>query len=999
MTAAVTTLPAAGCRCVRVSPDGTSVVTVGAGRVQVWDASSGELGWARDQEALDEFPVEAVWGGRSDSITLLVSGRLVLLDAVTGAEVPLPDDLAGRTDITAIALAPNGLTLAVGAHEGVIMLWQQDIGRVVRLRGGGDPVTALAWRPTSTELCVARSRSLQLWKPDTQVMISSMNIGDVHPLRLVWTADGDLVVVMGLMEVRALSMSTRGDSARPLVVRGRLTGLGVSRSGSTLLVGMPDGSVELLSRQLRSSDVPLAAIPAELVEPANLHVNETGLVAVRAGPETVGLHTLADTKLAAAQQRGAVALRRWAARLTGSAGRAATGSPPVPTTVAERAGFAWADDGWYLLGQDSGEVARYSGDGHRLWAAKAGPGPLSARGGVVAVGVDGARLTVLDGRTGKKIASVDGTGQASWFGGVMAVVAPNHHDLLVHDRPRSHRTIPVPDQAHAPAWSPDGTRLAAATANAVVVWDGQTLARLLRLDIGAGHRHASVAWSPDGEHLALVRPGAPVVIWDTTTWRAGQHTIPSAREGGAALAWSPDSRLVAVPSRSPIGAVELWDVARGGVVMTVPPPPGGRTPVAAVHWAADGRFSVSHDNGAVVRWTVTPPPSAAAPPPQLAAIVTATAATGTMVALPLLADLFALLLGQDAGPLGEFDRHPGVTMLRGLRWPPDAVVGLAVLVAAGLPADEDMRPPRDVAQDELRAAVTGALDGMSVDPGAYEPPTAALLGEFDRIDDSLLVLATLLGPDAVAAAPDLLTRVRNQSFSGWSFAPRQRRLLGLRSALRADGSSGGHGVGDARAGIARHGQLPSLLPSQLALPRKVLGAKMSRDELLFRTRQGDLPVEAQSVVLVLDDTPAAFGAVGVTLRIVANLLAGIAIRRRRRGALVSLSSAKVMFLAEMTDLVHLWAGGSVERPDLPSALTAANAAAAELSDPLGGLPRLVLLTQPYLTCPSRPGLHVIRVQYPGIPVTDPAPRTHVLSTTAGSDEIHEVIGAILSGRS
>jgi WD40 repeat protein len=997
------TLPVAGCRCVRISPDGTSVLTFGDGRARLWDASSGQPGWARDRAALAEFAVEAVWGSGGDSITLLTGGRLGLLDAMTGDDLPLPGELAERIDVTALARSENGATLAVGTAEGVVLLWQQDTGRVARLRGGDDPVTTLAWRPTTDELCVARPASLQLWQPAAEVMTSSINVGDVHPLRLHWTPDGDVILVAGLLAVRALSMATRGDSVPPLVLGGRPTGLGISRAGTTVLVGLPDGSVALLDRRLSRADVTQAPLPAALTEAACLHVNESGLVAVRASDAAVVLSVLPDTELPAVERRRSVSLRRWATRLAHAAGGADGATvAPVPTAVADRVAFAWLADGWCTQDKATGEVTGYDEDGQQRWATGVAAGVLAAGHGFVAVGTEGGQVTVLDAATGARVAAVEGTGPASWSASAMAVASTDRRDVLVCDLAFGRQTrVPVHDTAGDPHWSPDGTLLAATTANAIVLWAGDSRERLRRIDIGTGRGRAALVWSPDGTRVALSHQGTQVTVWHTTTWRADPQPIRLGLEAGATVAWSPDSRLLAVPAQAPIGAVDLWDVRQGRVVLTVPPPPDRRRPVATLHWAADGRFAVGYDDGTVLRWTFPLPPPARdgqAPLAELATLVTSTAVLGATVAVPLLADLLCLLLGRDAGPLAQFSRHPGVALLRGLRWPQAAVVGLAVLVAAGLPSDDEPRPPDDAGPDEIRAAVEQSLAGaLRFSP--YDPPATALLRSLDQIDDSVLVLATLLGPDAVAAAPDLLARVRSQSFGGWSLAPRQQRLLGLRSLLRADGSSQGHGIGDTRAGVARHGELPSLLPSQLALPRPVLGVKLSRDELLFRTRQGDLVVRAQPVVLILDDTPAAFGAVGVTLRIVANLLAGIAIRQHRRCALVPLGSTVATFLTDMADLVRLWADGGVAGPDLAAALATATTAAAQLSDTVGGLPRLVLLTQPHLRCPSRPGLHVIRVHYPGLPVDDPAPRTHVLRPDAGPDEFHAVIGEVLTDRS
>lgn len=86
----------------------------------------------------------------------------------------------------------------------------------------------------------------------------------------------------------------------------------------------------------------------------------------------------------------------------------------------------------------------------------------------------------------------------------------------------------------------------------------------------------------------------------------------------------------------------------------------------------------------------------------------------------------------------------------------------------------------------MRSAVERALSGNPAMMSSYQPPGAELLAELDRIDDSLLTLAMLVGPDAVGAQPDLLIRVRGESFSGWSFAPRLSSAIRQRLAQTGD---------------------------------------------------------------------------------------------------------------------------------------------------------------------------------------------------------------------
>jgi len=1003
---AVGTVPAAGCRCVRISRDGTSVLTLSAGIVQVCDALTGQPGWSRHWDTPEELPAEAAWGAEGDTVTLLTGGKLAQLDAMTGESLPLPAELADRAGVSALALSPRGRAIAVGTREGIVLLWQLHTARVDRLHGGGDPVTALAWRPDGSELCVARPRAVQFWHMASGTMISSIDASDTRPLRLAWAPGGDLVTVAGLRDIRAISVAARRECTRPLALGGKPSGLEFSRTGALLLAGMPDGSLRILDRQLMPAGL-ADVIPAALTEPSCLHVNETGLAAARVDPATVTVARLPDTLLPTAGQRTSAALGRWAAGVVRAAGGSSQEepAPPVPSTVATRSWFAWADDGWYLADRDSGAVTRYAADGQPRWTGRAGPGPLTVEGRLVASpGPDG-QITVLDAADGNLLAEVAAAGQPSLYQGVLAVTAPGGHDLHVYPPPwTSSQVVPAPEGVGDPAWSPGGTTLAAASADAIALWDGQTLRRIRQLPAGQAARPGAVCWSPDGGYLAALRPGGQVTVWDTRSLLPGDAlTRSTAATGVTALAWAPGSRVLAVPAPAPTGAVKLWDIRRDEIVLTVPPPPSGGRPVAAIAWAADGRFAVTHDDGTVVRWELTLPPSPGDEPvalphaaPVLSSLAAAAAAVGSMAGLPLLADLLSLLLREPAGRLAELDGHRGVALLRGLRWPPGAVVGLAVLVAVGLPGSEELAPPDGAVREDMRAALEQALDGATIVPRPYQPPVAALAAELERIDDSVLFLAELLGPDAVAAEPGLLARVRRQSFSGWSLALRQRRLLGLRTLLRPDGSSQGLGIGDTRAGFARTGQLPALLPSQLALPAPVFAARRSRDELLYRTRLGELPLAPQGVVLLLDDTPAACGAVGVTARLMTTLLAGMAIRRNRRCALIRLSSPDITFLTDAADLVHLWSASSVGTADLETAMTSAQRAAAQLSDPVDGLPRRVLLTHPYLSCPSAPDLHVVRVHYPGIPAEDFTARTHVISPTAGPEELYQVIGEILS---
>ncbi len=110
------------------------------------------------------------------------------------------------------------------------------------------------------------------------------------------------------------------------------------------------------------------------------------------------------------------------------------------------------------------------------------------------------------------------------------------------------------------AWSPDGKRLAAASADRlVIVWDAATGQRLATL---RGHNDyvAAVVWSPDGTRLASAGLDNSVRVWDPQT---GEETLVLRGSAGFFndVSWHPDgTRLAAACSD---GSIWICDATRG----------------------------------------------------------------------------------------------------------------------------------------------------------------------------------------------------------------------------------------------------------------------------------------------------------------------------------------------------------------------------------------------------------------------------------------------------
>jgi len=125
------------------------------------------------------------------------------------------------------------------------------------------------------------------------------------------------------------------------------------------------------------------------------------------------------------------------------------------------------------------------------------------------------------------------------------------------------------DVVQSVAFQPSGTRLSAAGNDYTIrTWEltakGGTLVRSVRAHNAPILR---IVYSPDGTLLASTASDRTVKIWNATTG-AEVRTLEQQSDWAQALAWSPDSRRLAVGRYD--GTVGLYDVSRGRRVTGAP---------------------------------------------------------------------------------------------------------------------------------------------------------------------------------------------------------------------------------------------------------------------------------------------------------------------------------------------------------------------------------------------------------------------------------------------
>jgi WD40 repeat protein len=503
---------------VAFSPDGKTLATASDDRtVRLWNVATGEL-----RSELRGHPQEVVGVAFLPDRQAVVSADrrafVLVWDAVTGAE-RMRFAHEHKDILEAIALSPDGKTLATVAKDYQAKLWDLASGQVKIAFRSPNMLRGVAFAPNGQDLATAsmhahstwgtqNAGAARLWNASTGKAVADLTGGDGGVEAVAFSPDGRWLASSGTDGiVRVWDVATRKlqHAYRMQERANRVWALAFSPDGRTLAAAQQEGTVILCQparRQCRELDVEIG--PCGLV----FSPDSRELTAIGWPGRTAGRITRFDTMT----------------------GRSIEKDPPGPPSS------CWT-------------CVAYSPDGSKL----------------AAVNMD-RHVRCWDRASGKVCFRLDATLNPHYIG-----FSPDSRSVLLLGTPSRLRRwdIESGNQFDLPTPLDATTKMVVSTADGRAVglatddcttcfqWPGKVMATVAV--------STTLVLSPDGTKLAGVLGGdRTICVYDTRSARQLASLI-AGRGGVRRIAFSPDGQTLAVGTD--LGELKLWDLPSGQEIL------------------------------------------------------------------------------------------------------------------------------------------------------------------------------------------------------------------------------------------------------------------------------------------------------------------------------------------------------------------------------------------------------------------------------------------------
>lgn len=274
---------AGGLERARFSDDGRLLTLVARDGIHWWDAASLErLPTLLDHVEEGDRPITQ----RQGLLALRAWGRVVVVDEQTREVLKAFRTGQGGASYGP-ALSPSSATIAVGAGDGSVFLWDmaEPRSRARILRGHTSNVVSLAFSPDGMTLATGSwDRTIRLWdatsgRPHGGPLEHPGQVED-----LAYSPDGETLAVAAGGSVTLWNARTRTRIGRPLPHEGKVSSLAIHPAGTWLAAAGPDSNRVLLWR-----------LPPDGGDPAYLEGHASGLKQVAFNPGDGALVSVSHT--------------------------------------------------------------------------------------------------------------------------------------------------------------------------------------------------------------------------------------------------------------------------------------------------------------------------------------------------------------------------------------------------------------------------------------------------------------------------------------------------------------------------------------------------------------------------------------------------------------------------------------------------------------------------------------------------------------------------------